>query len=120
MDVQLLSLFLTATHRELSERMVQVPRQELELQSLRMKVHVVVLSHRKNAVEIREPRRDSHEAREFFDIQVFVETCTELIVTCRRDELCEIDHTLLFSCRQRSLGVVGLLVLRPEDYAVGN
>src|ERR1035441_7652067 len=51
-EAQALQLIRAAGHRELTERMVEVPSQKLKLLGFRVQIDVEVLAHAENAVQI--------------------------------------------------------------------
>jgi hypothetical protein len=98
---------------ELPERVIEIPRDELELAGLRVQVDDEVLAHAEDAVRVAQPHGDGHEPGELVEVEVILDAGGKSFVGGMRHELCQRDHACRLLVRHRRFRVVDLLVRRP-------
>ena len=118
-DVEVLALFLAAHHAELSERVVQVPRDELELLRPGPQIGVIILPRPENAVHGREPDRDRHETREFVEVKIIAEFGGKFRIVRVADQFAELNQALFLFVRQVRFRIIRLLVVAPVVAQIG-
>ena len=79
-DAQILTDFLRTAHAELTEPVIQIPRQELQLMRLGMQIDQKILILHQDAVHRADPGRDRHETGKLVQIQIILHLFRESLI----------------------------------------
>ena len=91
-DAQIFADFLRAAHAELTEPMIQIPRQELQLMRLGMQIYQKILILHQDTVHRTDPGRDRHETCKLVQIQIIFHLFRESLIIRVGYQFEEIDQ----------------------------